>query len=142
VSRWTRPQLTANSACRVHTSTAFLRHSPPCVAVHVKSLQIQIDRQMCNTCLISFVVLFSHSSRIGAGIDCWQGQAFTLLQTVQTGPGVHPASHLVSTCVISWRYSCRGAKLPVLHVVPRLRMSGAVPPPPSHPCMTSWRGQR
>jgi len=61
------------------------------------------------------------------GIDCRQEQDI-LLETVQTGSGSHPASQLVSTCVLSWEYSSRGARVPALHLVSRLRMSGDVPP--------------
>ena len=70
---WITLQLTADEECRVQTSTAFQWLPLPCVAVHVKSLQTQTDHLMSNTCFSSFVVLFSHSSRIGVGIDCRQG---------------------------------------------------------------------
>ena len=53
-----------------------------------------------------------------------------LLQNFQTGSGVHPASYSVVTWSISRGWSARGVKYTIhLHQVPRLRISGAKPPP-------------
>ena len=66
------------------------------------------------------------------------GKDFYLLQNVLTVSGAHPASYSVGTRVVSQQYIGWDVKLATsLHLVSRLRMSGAAPPPP--PIMPSWR---
>ena len=52
----------------------------------------------------------------------------SFLQNVQTASGAHPALYSMGSGVLSRGYSGRGVKLTThLHLVPRLRMSGAIP---------------
>jgi hypothetical protein len=53
---------------------------------------------------------------------------YSKLQNVQTGSTVHPASCSMGTAVLSWGLNGQGVKLTThLHLVTRLRMSGAIP---------------
>ena len=61
-------------------------------------------------------------------------EIFLFSKTVQIESGAHPASHSIGTGVLSQRCNGGGANLtPYLHLVPRLRMSGATPL--SFPCL-------
>jgi len=56
-----------------------------------------------------------------------------------TGSRAHPPSYSVGTWVFSWGYSCLGMKLTAhCHLVPRLRMHGAIP---LLPLQAFWLGQ-
>jgi hypothetical protein len=69
----------------------------------------------------------------------------SLLQYVLNSSGAHLFSCLMGTGALSWRYNGRGVKLTAhLHLVQRLKMSGAVPLLLLHACMmwttmTNWR---
>ena len=61
---------------------------------------------------------------------------FSLLQNAQKGPGAHPAFYSIGTGVLSRGYSDWGvASTTHLHLVPRFRMSGAIPLFPLHAFM-------
>jgi hypothetical protein len=57
-----------------------------------------------------------------------QWRVYNLDDRIQTGSGVHPASYAMGT-----GGSFRGVKLTThLHIMPRLRMRGAIPPLPQY----------
>jgi hypothetical protein len=63
---------------------------------------------------------------------------FSLHHRVQTGSGAHLASYPMGTGAFSLWQSGRDVKLTThLHLVPRSRMRGAIPPLPN---TSSWRG--
>jgi hypothetical protein len=63
---------------------------------------------------------------------------FSLHHRVQNGSGAHPASYPTGTRVFPWEKSGRDVKLTThLHLVPRPRIRGAIPPLPTTP---PWRG--
>lgn len=62
----------------------------------------------------------------------------SLLQRAQTGCGAHPPSYRKVLEVLSSGIERPGWEADHLLAVPKLRMSGAIPPPP---CMPSWRQQ-
>ena len=60
----------------------------------------------------------------------------SLLQNFQKVSGAHPASYSVNSGGSFARSKAAGVKLTIrLHLVPRLRMSGAMPPHPLHAIM-------
>jgi len=72
--------------------------------------------------------------RLDYGLD---GPGFE--SVLHTGSEAHPASYSIGTRAASRGLSGRGVELTInLHLVPRLRMSGAIP---LLPYMPSWRGQ-
>ena len=66
---------------------------------------------------------------------------FSFFENVQTGCGAHTASYSVGTGVLPRGYSGRSVKLTAhLHLVPRLRMSGAIPLLPLY-AFRVWTGK-
>jgi hypothetical protein len=57
-----------------------------------------------------------------------RGKRFSLLQNVQTSSGAHPASSSIATGVLSLGVKQLGFEADHLHLMPRLRMRGAIPP--------------
>jgi len=56
-----------------------------------------------------------------------QARDFLFSKTVQTGSGAHPASYSMGTRVLSRGSGSQGIMLTIhLHLVPRLRMGGAI----------------
>jgi hypothetical protein len=71
------------------------------------------------------------------GLESRQGQIFFLLQNAQTGFGAHTASYFMGTGDFCRGLSGRGVKLTTrLHLVSRLRMSGAI----SLILFMAWKG--
>jgi hypothetical protein len=65
---------------------------------------------------------------------------FSLLQNDQASFGAHPASCLMGTRVLPLGWRSQGVKLAThLRLVPKLRMSGAIPPLMTYVVMV-WRG--
>jgi len=62
------------------------------------------------------------------GLESRQGQTLFLIQNAQTGFGAHTASYFMYTGDFCRGLSGQGVKLTThLHLVSRLRMSGAIP---------------
>jgi len=74
-------------------------------------------------------VLFSSVPAIIWGLNFCRVKKFSFLQNIQTSSGAHPTSCSVSTMVISSGWAMTLTIL--LHLVPRLRITGAIPLLPS-----------
>jgi hypothetical protein len=65
-----------------------------------------------------------------------QGILF-VYKKIKTGPGAHPASHSRGTGVFPHENKVSGSES-YLHLLQRLRMNGAVPPPPHTPLWQAY----
>ena len=70
------------------------------------------------------------------------GKSLSVLQNVHTGSGAHPASYsMITGALFGGGWNCRSLKLTThLHLVPRLRMSGAIPLLPLY-AFVAWTGK-
>ena len=86
----------------------------------------------CALCSVVGIATMLLAERSGVQILA-ETRDFSLLRSVQIGCAAHPASYSMIIGIFPW-ISSRGVKLIIhLHLVPRLKMSGAIPLYP--PCL-------
>jgi hypothetical protein len=113
---------------RVRVYTAF--------AVNITVFVINIFT-LCTTLI--YLYHYATGWPVG-GSNTATGPKFSPLQNVQTSCGAHPVSYSMGTGVLSRGKVARMCRTTGLHLVPRLRMSGAIPQLPLYAFM-AWRGK-
>jgi len=109
-----------------------------CALHHIRIMCDFVIVMVYDTSLHSFVLCIATKQRTGRfGVRILLAtRDFSLFQNAQTFSGAHPDSYWVVTEFMSQGKSGRGVKLTSdLHLLPRLRLSGAIPLLPIHSFM-------
>ena len=119
-------------------------------AIHFLMLKNDTGNQVTaiSICIIDihsfhiYMDIMTYKGYTVCGRNPGRGKTFSLLHDMQTGSEAHPASYSVGiTRVLSQGLSRWGVKLTThLHLVLRLRISGAIPLLPLH-AFSAWTGK-